>query len=141
MEAWEHGAKVEHRAAFEPSKTNVLFIRHHLDLQKARLNAENNCWVDWVPDKLLPKDLKKRPDAVSINPQGERIAIEYERTIKTLKRYEVIWSIFLMDIKNNLYVKIHYVVPDSKTYRSLSRIFSLIVTVPVNGATSVLPRL
>ena len=133
LEAWECGSPVVSRTAFEPSKVSPFFIHHHLDLQKARLNAVARNWQEWKPDKLLPKGLKKRPDAVAINLRGQTIAIELERTIKTLKRYEVIWAVFLMDIKNGLYDCIHYVVPDEKMKRSLERIFTLIETVPVNN--------
>lgn len=133
LEAWECGAPVVNRSVFEPSKISPFFIHHHLDLQNARLNAEARSWQEWKPDKLLSKGLKKRPDAVSLNSQRQRIAIELERTIKTLKRYETIWALFLMDIKNGLYDYIHYVVPDEKMKRALERIFSLIQSVPVNG--------
>ncbi|KZZ28222.1 hypothetical protein A3752_04080, partial [Oleiphilus sp. HI0081] len=133
LEAWDYGAAVENRATFEPSKISPFFIQHHIDIQHARLNAETLNWYDWKPDKLLPKGLRKRPDAVVQTPLRHTVAVELERTIKTQKRYEVIWAIFLMDIRGGLYDAIHYVVPNEKIKRSLERIFSLIDTVPVNN--------
>ena len=132
--AWDFGCPVEQRTIFEPNKINPLFIRHHVDLQLARILAEHNGWTQWRPDKLLPKGLRKRPDAVAVSPLNETIAIEYERTIKTKKRYESIWASYLMDIKTGIYSRVIYITPDTKMKRSLERIFSIIEAVPVHGS-------
>ena len=83
--------------------------------------------------RVLPKDIKKRPDAIALNPEGQTIAIELERTIKTLKRYEAIFSIYLQQMKRDEYFQVHYVCPDASFAPRLERMFTLIKSVPVAG--------
>jgi len=61
------------------------------------------------------------------------IAIELERSIKTKKRYEVVFSIYLQSIKRGEYDLIHYVCPDPEFAARLKRMFQLIESVPVSG--------
>lgn len=72
------------RPHFEPSKLAPVSVAHHLDIQMARLQAERQGWTGWVPGDRLPAGLVMRPDAVAVDPQGNRIAIEIERHVKTL---------------------------------------------------------
>ena len=74
------------------------FMQHHLDTQRARLQAEAEGWT-WEAGKLLyAKRWNKVPDALATSPQGERIAVEIERTIKTPLRYQQIIPAALKDI-------------------------------------------
>lgn len=134
LSSWDEGEVIEERPVFEPSKVKPLMINHHLDLQMARLKAEKDGWQNWVPGNLLPKGILKRPDAV-VNRYSDKkiIAIELERTIKTRKRYEKIFSIYLQAIKRNEYDFVHYVCPDPAFAIRLKRMFSLIKSVPVAG--------
>lgn len=131
--AWDEGEPMQSRPYFEPSKLSIVTINHYLDIQRARLAAERANWSAWLPGNRLPKDIKKRPDAVVINPSGQRVAIEIERSIKTIKRYEAIFSAYLQMIKQGDYATVHYVCPDTAFAPRLSRLFRLIQAVPVVG--------
>ena len=109
-------------------------IQHHLDLQQARYQAEALGWKNWLPGNQLPKGIAKRPDAIAKDSlQLDTIAIELERTIKTKKRYEVIFSTYLQAIKRGDYASVHYVCPDPEFAKRLKRMFQLINSVPVSG--------
>lgn len=131
--AWDENEVMECRPYFEPSKISVMTVHHYIDVQRARLTAENIGWSNWIPGHHLPLKIKKRPDAVVTNLQGQVIAIEVERSIKTLKRYESIFAIYLQMIKKGDYAMIHYVCPDPDFAPRLSRVFQMIKTVPVAG--------
>ena len=131
--AWSDNEAMQPRPYFEPSKLSIVTIHHYLDTQRARLNAERAGWTNWMPGNRLPKDIKKRPDAIAINAEGQTIAIELERTIKTLKRYEAIFAIYLQMMKRDEYAKVHYVCPDASFAPRLIRMFNLIMGVPVAG--------
>ena len=131
--AWNENEQMERRPYFEPSKLSIPTIYHYLLTQQARLKAEAAGWTNWIPGKRLPRNVKKRPDAVANNPDGQLVAIELERSIKTLKRYESIFVIYLQMMKRDQYVKVHYVCPDKSFARRLIRMFELIKAVPVAG--------
>lgn len=131
--AWDVDEIMEPRPHFEPSKLAVVTIQHYLDTQRARLAAEAAGWSQWTPGNRLPKNIKKRPDAVATAPNGHRMAIEIERSIKTLKRYESIFSFYLQAIKRGELAMVHYVCPDAEFAPRLQRIFALITAVPVAG--------
>lgn len=131
--AWDDEETMEPRPHFEPSKLSVVTIHHYLNIQRARLAAERAGWSDWLPGNRLPKDIKKRPDAVATTPAGQRIAVELERSVKTIKRYEAIFAIYLQAIKHGDYAMVHYVCPDAAFAPRLSRLFQLIQAVPVVG--------
>ncbi|WP_340676203.1 MobC family replication-relaxation protein [Paraperlucidibaca sp.] len=131
--AWNDEERMQIRAYFEPSKLSPLAIPHHLDIQHARLRAQRAGWSDWIPESILPRGLAKRPDAVVVAPDGRKIAIEVERHVKTVKRYEAIFSAYLQAIRRKEYDEIHYIVPDRKLAVRLQRVFGLITAVPVIG--------
>jgi hypothetical protein len=129
--AWDENEQMEDRPTFQPSKVKAVMVRHHLDLQLARLQAEKTGWYTWTLEGDLPKGISKRPDAVVTNLLGERIAVELERTVKTQKRYEVIFSDYLQAIKAGEYQSVHYVCPDPEFARRLHRLFQQIESVPI----------
>jgi len=132
--SWGDNEAMEERPYFETSKVKPVMIQHHLDLQTARFKAEDAGWINWVPGNLLPKGIAKRPDAtVEALPQNNTISIELERTIKTKKRYEVIFSLYLQAIKRGDYHDVHYVCPDPGFAIRLKRMFMLVKSVPVAG--------
>lgn len=131
--AWDENELMAPRPHFEPSKLSIVTIHHYLDIQRARFVAEQCGWSQWVPGNRLPQDIKKRPDAVATSPSGQRVAIEIERSIKTTKRYEAIFSVYLQMIKLGHYSMVHYVCPDTAFAPRLARLFQLIQAVPVVG--------
>ena len=99
------------RTSFEPSKIKAIHLAHHLGLQQLRLKAENMGYSQWLPGTCLGKLTRneKRPDAVAITPEGHQVAIEYERTAKSIKRYEEIMSAYLQLVKQGQYHHVLYV--------------------------------
>jgi hypothetical protein len=131
--SWGETEAMEARPYFEPSKISIMTIHHYLDVQRARLAAERAGWINWIPGHRLPMNIKKRPDAVATDPYGQVIAIEVERSIKTLKRYEAIVAIYLQSIKRGDYAMVHYICPHPEFAPRLSRVLALIKSVPVAG--------
>ena len=131
--AWDSEDQMQVRSYFEPSKLSPLAVPHHLDIQRARLKATRAGWADWIPEALLPRGLAKRPDAVVRAPDGRRVAVEVERHVKTIKRYEAIFSAYLQAIRRGEYDEVHYLVPDHKFAVRLQRVFGLVASVSVIG--------
>lgn len=101
------------------------FMAHHLDTQRARLQAERAGWT-WKAGKLLYNSgLQKVPDALATSPAGEIVAIEIERTIKTPLRYQQIIPSALKDIKAGRYARVVYISPQGRAdavQRALHRV-------------------
>jgi hypothetical protein len=131
--AWDDDETMLKRAYFEPSKLSPLAIPHHLDIQRARLKAQRAGWSDWTPEPLLPRGLAKRPDAVVVASDGRKIAVEIERHVKTVKRYEAIFSVYLQAIRRGEYHEVHYLAESRKFAGRLQRVFGLVTSVPVVG--------
>ena len=131
--AWQENEEMQVRPYFQPSKIKPVMMQHHLDLQQARFNAERALWQNWHLGSLLPKQIGKRPDAIVTDKNQLTIAVELERSVKTKKRYEAIFSYYLQAIKQGQYQSVHYVCPNSKFAARLKRLFNLIETVPVAG--------
>jgi len=118
---------------FEISKFKTLLASHHLGLQRARLNAMNANWTNWKLGKHLQINWGNKPDAMVINTSGEKIAVELERTIKTRKRYEKIFSIYLQACSRNDLDFIDYVCLDNVFAHRLEKLFNSIRQIPVAG--------
>lgn len=131
--AWDEDGQIQIRPYFEPSKLSPLAVPHHLDTQYARLKAQRAGWSGWTPEALLPRGLAKRPDAVVLATDGRKVAVEIERHVKTIKRYEAIFSAYLQAIRRGEYDEVHYLVPDRKFAVRLRRVFGLVTSVSVIG--------
>ena len=131
--AWDENEQMQDRPCFEPSKVKATAIQHYLDTQVARLNSSELGWTHWTPGHLLPKGIAKRPDAVVTNNRGNAIAIELERTVKSRKRYEAIFAIYLQMIKRGDFSAVHYICPTEEFASRLRRLFSLLEAVPIAG--------
>lgn len=118
---------------FELGRTNSSYIPHHLETQQARLAAEAAGWTNWRPGKILYNTaLKKVPDALITDPAGNVVAIECERHIKTLKRYEEILSLHLQEMTQRKWREVHYLTPPGLAKR-VEAVFLKIESVRVNG--------
>jgi hypothetical protein len=131
------GEEYEHRPTFEPSKLTISRIPHQIELQIARLKAEEAGWQNWVRGERLGFEVDMRPDAVVVANDGAKVAIEYERTIKTRKRYQQIIVNHLKKIKEGAWSRCVYVCPDSLALK-LQRVFDSIDYVVVNKERVVL---
>jgi hypothetical protein len=120
---------------FEPSKIHDSTLRHTLDIQRLRTVAEQHGWKKWINGDRLTKLLNddRRPDALAMSTNGELIAIEVERTIKTVKRYQSILASYLRAIKLNEVVKVIWLCPTEDLTKRLQSIVSGITYVVVEG--------
>lgn len=116
---------------FEPSKVKPLAVAHRLATHEARLRAGEAGWSSWVPGHHLPTRQNIQPDATVTDGAGRRIAVEIERTVKTRRRYESIFSGYLRLVKDGQVDLVHYVCPRPEMAPRLARMFSEIKAVPV----------
>lgn len=125
------------KAYFEPSKLKEQTIRHHLDLQQLRIVAELNGWINWQDgDRLggLGKDAK-RPDAIAVNIDGQKVAIECERSFKSIKRYQQILLSYLKLIKSGEISSVVWVSPTQDFSSRLKVLIKSIKSLKIAGQT------
>ena len=123
--AFDLNEESEARAPWEPSKTNPLFVPHQIMTQVARVRAEQAGWTEWLPARALMRlGLPKLPDGEATNPNGERVAIEAEREIKTDRRYEAVIGAYIAQIKaDGRWDRVDYLCPDKDFAARMARIF------------------
>lgn len=99
------------RPAFSPSRVRLSSAGHHLGLQSLRVKFINAGW-SWSLGNRVPH-VKGRvyPDAIAVRSDGLKIAVEYERTLKSLKRYREILVSHLAARKDGLWEGIWYISP------------------------------
>ena len=116
---------------FEPSRLTPSTMPHSLGLQGIRLRCEAAGWTDWdrMPGAFNPKAGDHRPDATVRTVGGKLVAIEYERSIKTAKRYQQIISAHLRSIEHGRWLGVFYICPPSLA-QGLPRLFAAIRTLP-----------
>ena len=119
---------------FEPSRVAISMLAHHLDLQKARINAEKAEWQVWKRGEHLGFRVPNRPDAIVLDPNGVSVAIELERTVKTVKRYRQIMAAHLLAIKQGKWDRVDYISPGRNLVPRLQRIFQSIDYVVITGS-------
>jgi len=130
--AWSLNEIPEDRPVFEPSRIALSMIEHNLDLQRARLYKSRQNWTNWVRGERLGFKVKNRPDAIAQDNNGEIVAIEIERTVKTKKRYRQIMSSHLQQINKGTWNRVEYICLDDLMAKRLERIFNTIDYVLVN---------
>ena len=91
---------MENCRAFEASKLAVSQMRHHLDLQTIQIKLKASGWKGWTNEGLKMKGINS-PDALVIHPDGHKVAIEYERTLKALRRYSIIKCIMFPPVRTS----------------------------------------
>lgn len=128
--AWDKHEPYEDRPHFEPSKLALSRVQHHLTLQQVRLSMENAGWREWFKGEGLGFKVKIRPDAVALRPDGLRVAIEVELTVKTRKRYQEIVRNHLMLIRQGGWDAVLYL---SDSALRLQRLFDSIDYVVIQG--------
>lgn len=133
--AFDVGSETPITAYFEPSRVSEQTIHHQLDLQKLRLAAERSGWTKWVDgDRLNIQDKNfKRPDAIARHPSGSVVAIECERTFKSLKRYEQILIHYLKLIKGEQIHEVIWISPSEDMAKRLQAIITSITEVRIQG--------
>jgi hypothetical protein len=115
---------------FEIGRTSPLWVPHHRRCQLSRIAAEKGGWTGWTSERTLRDGnvrLKKIPDAIATSPSGLKVAIEIERSVKTIKTYEKIQWLYLSELKNGKVDRVVYICPTKiapaiqKIFRNLSK--------------------
>lgn len=135
-----HGAAIAARdnesissRTFEPSKVKPTTMTHTLDVQRLQLRAESAGWK-WKPIVgELSRSEAKYADAVATRLDGQKVAIEVERTVKTIKRYAEILVAHLEARKQGKWDWIYYFSHESGIRDRVSRAFGEIDRVAWHG--------
>ena len=80
------------------------------------------------------------PDAIATHPDGATIAIEVERTVKSVTRYSKIVTAHLGALKYHRWNKVYYLCPDPKVANRLRKIFGEISEVEFAGKMVPVPE-
>ncbi len=130
------GKPIETRV-YQRGRVGLATIEHRIQLQRLRIAAARAGWKNWVYPDRLPVNQKNsgrhRPDALVTTNDGTRVAIELERTLKTLKRYRVICSAHLDAIGRREYDRVIYICPDAGRAAAVRKIFQSLGRVLVGG--------
>ena len=122
---------------FEPSKLKGWGLDHHLDNQLIHLILKQKGATDWINGDrntfLNQFKVKHRPDGLITLPNGRRIAIETERSLKTKARYQQIIQSHLAARTAESWFYVFYVLPDDQKKRALMLMFDTISHVVVNS--------
>lgn len=131
---------------FEVGRTKPITIAHSLALQRVKVIALSNRWVEWESSsKMLKKANKSRsiwiqvPDAVACSPKGRKVAIELERTVKTPKRYFEILANYAEMLSSDVIAEVIYICPENIAKR-LERLFHRIEKIIFRGKVIPVPE-
>ncbi len=123
---------------YQQGRVAASSIAHQLDVQRVKLKGLRAGWRDWMPDQRAHQlagaergKWLKAPDSVATSPEGCRVAIEIERTIKSRKRYEKIIGDYLQMIRAGLMERVDYVTPDSAVAPRLAAVIRSLQSVLV----------
>lgn len=120
-------------------KINPITMDHRIAIQRARITAEKAGWTDWTPEWQQGRKKNKHqslPDAIATNTSGYRVALEIERTPKTVKRYSQILASHLIAIKRQQrYDLVLYLCPDEVIRKRVERLFRSVSSVRIDGRT------
>lgn len=113
------------RSPWEASKTHALSVPHQLLTQRMRLRASGCDWQGWLPARrMMGLGLAKLPDAQAVDGDGQSVAVEIERHIKTSKRYEAVVGAYIYEIRNHgRWARVDYVCPNAQFAQRLSQAF------------------
>lgn len=132
--AWDLDEAMQERPVFELGKTNPAYVEHVASIQRLRLKAEAAGWQHWIPSRLLQgQKLAKVPDAESLDPTGAKVALEYEREIKTVKRYQAIVGAYLVALKAGRWQRVDYVCPTRDLAARLKRVLYALTEITHKG--------
>lgn len=125
------------RPVFEPSKVSASRIPHELQLQIFHVRATKAGWKGWessgeISGRLAELGLKI-PDAIAVSPKGEKVAIEFERTLKSGKRYRELLISHLEGRRRGFWKKILYVCPNVAMALRTQRAYGSIKTARYKG--------
>jgi DNA-binding MarR family transcriptional regulator len=98
--------------AYEKGRVSFATIPHREALHRAYILLAKAGWHSWqFPDRSAPEEKatgKYRPDAVATAPDGTRVALEIELSVKTRKRYSDVVSGHLANVASGDYARVIY---------------------------------
>lgn len=122
---------------YDRGRVSLSTFQHREDLQLLHIRCARSGWsVFRYPDRRPVAEKTAaihRPDAVTVAPCGQTVAVEVERTMKSRKRYAVIIGGHVSNIRSGRYQHVIYACPDRARARALQRIFHEIDRVVVSG--------
>ncbi len=123
---------------FEPGRVSAWTLQHSLSIQRLRLYLESQGWTSWKSDRQCKREghhgqWLKVPDAIATNPDGQTVAIEVERSYKSLKRYPDIIAGYLQMLKLQQVQAVNYYCVGQCTSTKMQQIFQSIKQIKING--------
>jgi len=113
--------------SLEPSKIKVTTMEHELDIQRLHLRAQRAGWKDWqLGGAEFSRSEAKYADAIGVRQDGQKVAIEVERNVKTIKRYAEIFVAHLAARKDNKWEWIYYLSPNAAIRDRVRGVFAAI---------------
>lgn len=123
---------------FEPGRVSAWTLQHNLSIQKLRLQLQAEDWTNWKSDRQCKREGQKNkwlkvPDAIATNLAGHVVAIEVERSYKSLKRYPEILANYLQMMKQERVSAVHYYCTGQCTAEKMQDIFHSIKQIKIQG--------
>ena len=119
--------------AYERGRIGLTVLDHSIDLQRLKLACLRAGWKNWVRPDLEKWGKHHRPDAIAVMPDGTPVAIECERTIKTVKRYKAVVANHLGALKKNAYRHVIYTSPTPEKACNVERLLRSLPPLVVAG--------
>lgn len=124
---------------FERGRVGLTVLHHTLDLQRLKLACLRAGWKNWTRPDAEKWGKNHRPDALAVTPAGVPVAIECERTLKTLKRYKAVVANHVSSIKRNAFRHVVYVSPEPDKVRNVERLMRSLPPIVAAGE-KILPQ-
>ncbi len=120
---------------YKPGRMKAIGVLHQLDLQKLRIQAERAGWTRWrkVSDGKIMEKGRNYPDAVALRFDGLKVAVELERTVKTISRYPPIMLAHLEARMLGKWDEVYYISPGTSERDQVKKIFSRISELKYKG--------
>lgn len=128
---------------FEPGRVSPWTLQHNLSIQKLRLQLQAEGWTGWKSDRQCKREGQqnqwlKVPDAIAVTSDGQQVAIEVERSYKSLKRYPDIVASYLQMMKQEQIASVHYYCTGQCTSSKMQEIFHSIKQIRIKGQVAAL---
>lgn len=122
---------------FEPNRIAVSTFNHEIDVQIIHAESLHVGWADWATASQVGTQLANTglniPDGVAISPTGVKCAVEVERTVKSIRRYEDLLVSYLDGRKRGLWQRVVYLSPTPEIAARVERAYRAVKTARFNG--------
>lgn len=127
------GEKLIVARTYERGRIGLTVLHHTLDVQRLKLACLRAGWKNWMRPDAEKWGKNHRPDALAVTPEGIQVAIECERTLKTLKRYKSVMANHIASLKKNAFRRVIYVSPEPNKVRNVERLLRSLPPLVVAG--------